>query len=234
MKLRRPAKQDSHNRFRPASHPKGRHSGEDYGWASGDGVYAAAAGVVEYVYDGNGRNQGWGNRVIIRHSEHCGTTYNHLAPDSIRVSEEQSVSPGDRLGTMGSTGKAPNGKHLHFELYVDGVRVDPHPFFSRHLPGSAPSTLRHAPRPSAQQRVVRRTTNRRTEPTLRGRIKQPKLGKGTVGNFDGFIRGEEVTQNGVTSKIWFRGAFSGHWFWSGNFTSRSTEGLKDLGTFSPS
>jgi hypothetical protein len=231
MKLHRPAKQDAHNGFRPSSDPMGRHSGEDYGWASGDGVYAAAEGVVEYVYDGDGRNRGWGKRVILTHSSRADTTYNHLDVGSIRVEQGQRLERGARIGTMGSTGKAPNGRHLHFELYVDGVRVNPHPYFARHLPGTAGTAAIAAGTASHQQRVVRRTTNRRADPTLRARTKRPKLRKGTVGNFDGFIRGEEVTQNGVTSRVWFRGAYSGDWFWSGNFTSQSTAGLKDLGTF---
>ena len=232
MKLRRPAKQGTHNGFRPPSHPLGRHSGEDYGWGSGTGVYAAAEGVVEYVYSGGEYNRGWGNRIIIRHTDQCVTTYNHLAQGSIRVREEQRVAVGERLGTMGSTGKSPNGRHLHFELYVDGSRVDPHPYFRRHLPGSAPTASRPFRPNGPQQRVVRHTTNRRGQPTLTGAVKRPQLRKGTVGFFDGFIRGEEVTQNGVTSRIWFRGAFSHDWFWAGNFTTTSTRGLEDLGTFS--
>lgn len=232
MKLHRPAKQDSHNGFRPASDPLGRHSGEDYGWASGDGVYAAAEGVVEYVYDGDGRNRGWGKRVIVAHSTRADTTYNHLDEGSIRVRRGQELARGARIGTMGSTGTAPNGRHLHFELYVDGVRVDPHPYFRRHLTGTgaAPALLEST---HPQQRVVRHTTNRRVAPTISAATKRPKLRKGTVGSFDGFIRGERVTQNGVTTRIWFRGAYSGHWFWAGNFTSRSTSGLDDLGTFTP-
>ncbi len=234
MKLHRPAKQDTHNGFRPPTDPAGRHSGEDYGWASGDGIYAACDGVVDYVYDGNGRNRGWGKRVIVRHSTRADTTYNHLDVGSIRVESGQEVTRGTRIGTMGTTGKAPNGRHLHFELYVDGVRVDPRPYFTRHLPGTDASASLRAGEAHAQQRVVRHTTNRRTAPTLGAKKKQPKLRKGTIGHFDGFIRGEKVTQNDVTTRIWFRGAYSGDWFWAGNFTTQSTAGLKDLGTFSPS
>jgi hypothetical protein len=51
---------------------------------------------------------------------------------------------------------------------------------------------------------------------------------GEVGNFDGWIRGENV--NGID--IWFRG-ISGNWFWGGGFTSQSVDGLTNLNPTSP-
>lgn len=64
---------------------------------------------------------------------------------------------------------------------------------------------------------------RRQEPTSKSKDLGDPIPAGDVGNFNGWINGEVVNGNGV----WFRG-ISGHWFWSGGFTSQSKSGLKDL------
>lgn len=132
MKLSRPARQDSHRGWIPG---KDGHRGMDFGWGNGDGIYAAAPGVVETVYDGNGWNSGWGNRIAIRHTPRAVTTYSHERPDGIFVSPGQSVVDQQNIGLMGETGDT-DGKHLHFELYIDGERVDPAPYFYTDLPGT--------------------------------------------------------------------------------------------------
>lgn len=117
------------------------HKGQDYGWGDGDQVLAAAPGTVVEVYGGGGDNGGFGNRVVIQHAPDVYTTYNHLATGTILVSVGQSLSRGQRLATMGATGRA-TGKHLHFELELGGrgpaYRVDPAPYFTRDLPGTLP------------------------------------------------------------------------------------------------
>jgi hypothetical protein len=138
MILTLPAKQETHNGFRRADDPRGRHSGQDYGWNNGDEVLAAAPGVViEIVDDGpSAYNKGWGVRVRIEHAEGVITTYNHLRSGSVLVKVGDTVGRNQHIATMGETGEAPNGRHLHFELYINGVRVDPAPFFERDLPGT--------------------------------------------------------------------------------------------------
>lgn len=240
--LQLPANQPTHNPFNAVAKPGDpAHRGQDYGWASGDIVKAAADGVVEYIYAGAGYNQGWGRRVIIRHSNRAKTTYNHFPP-GILVREGQKVKAGQLLGHMGTSGNA-EFKHLHFELYIDGWRVDPAPYFVRDLPGTEPVVEPPVGQPSgggkpkpvaSTQRIVRYPVRRRALPTSASanpsKGVSPLLSKGTVGNFDGFIRGERVTLNGVTSNVWYRG-ISGDYFWAGNFTTQSTAGLKDLGTW---
>ena len=226
--MKRPAKQLPHNTFRPAGHPKGRHSGDDYGHASGREIFAADDGVVEYVYDGPGTNQGWGRRIIVRHGARATTTYNHMNAGGILVARGERVSAGQHIAQMGNSGTS-TGDHLHHEVYIDGVRVDPAPYFSRPLPGTeaaAPAAV------GSNVRVVRHPVRRRLEPTSASKNVTPKplLSAGTVGNFVGFIRGEQVTLNGITTNIWFKG-ISGNYFWAGNFTSQSTDGLQDLGTW---
>lgn len=236
--LQRPAHQEPHNLFRPAGDPKGRHSGEDYGWASGDDILAAAAGVVSYVYTDTGDNQGWGRRVVITHAPGVATSYNHMKPGGVHVAYGETVKAGQHIGDMGESGKAPNGRHLHFELYIDGVRVDPRPYFSRHLPGTGPVVGEPSGTPATAgkaQRVVRHPVRRRQAPTSKSKnVTTPNalLTPGTVGNFDGFIRGQMVELNGIRSRIWYRG-ISGDWFWAGNFTEISADGLADLGTYKP-
>lgn len=69
---------------------------------------------------------------------------------------------------------------------------------------------------------------RRSQPSSQSAAKEPQLGAGEIGNFDGWMRGESVNGNNV----WFRG-ISGDWFWSGAFTSQATTGLADLNSVGP-
>jgi len=63
-----------------------------------------------------------GNAVVIDHGAGVLTGYFHL--DSIAVEKGQAVKAGEALGTMGATGLV-TGSHLHWELHVGGVAVDP-------------------------------------------------------------------------------------------------------------
>lgn len=136
-----PAASPVHNPFIP-----GEHRGEDRGHGGGYDFWAAAPGVVEELYGGGGYNGGWGNRFGIRHTPRAVTTYNHWQTGSARVDLGQSVDAGTRLALMGSTGLA-YGDHLHFELYIDGVRVDPAPYYTQDLPGSDGSGSGGVPAP---------------------------------------------------------------------------------------
>lgn len=118
------------------------HRGLDYGYVLGKvqestKILAAAAGKVISVYEGAGFNYGWGRRIKIDHGHGNVTTYNHIRPGGVLVEVGDTVKAGDLIGLMGSSG-ASTGTHLHFELYINGVRVDPAPFFSKHLPGTEP------------------------------------------------------------------------------------------------
>ena len=93
------------------------HKGRDYAAASGTPIFAAAAGTVTTVSYNSAR----GNYVIINHGD-IATLYQHCS--SIGVSVGQSVSAGQNIATVGSTG-ASTGPHLHFEVHVGGRPVDP-------------------------------------------------------------------------------------------------------------
>ena len=87
-------------------------NGVDLGAPSGTAVYAAAGGTV-IVSRASGWNGGYGNYVVIRHSNGTQTLYSHLSSDSVSVGDV--VSKGQRIGGVGKTGEA-TGNHLHFEV----------------------------------------------------------------------------------------------------------------------
>jgi murein DD-endopeptidase MepM/ murein hydrolase activator NlpD len=94
------------------------HEGIDIGVASGTPIRAAASGSVIWC----GWNGGYGNLVVIDHGGGIATAYAHQS--SIAVSCGQSVSQGQVIGYIGSTGHS-TGPHLHFEVRVNGGGVDP-------------------------------------------------------------------------------------------------------------
>jgi murein DD-endopeptidase MepM/ murein hydrolase activator NlpD len=94
------------------------HEGIDLGAAYGTPITAAAAGVVIYA----GWEGGYGNLVVIDHGGGLATAYGHQS--RIAVSTGQSVSQGETIGYVGSTGHS-TGPHLHFEVRVNGEAVDP-------------------------------------------------------------------------------------------------------------
>ena len=99
------------------------HTGLDIGAAAGATVVAAAAGTVTMA----GVNSGYGNCVMIDHGNGYQTLYGHLA--SISVTSGSTVSAGQTIGTVGSTGVS-TGPHCHFEVFQGGGRIDPEQFFS--------------------------------------------------------------------------------------------------------
>lgn len=100
------------------------------GWSNVSGIGAAWDGVVTDVrdgVDGFDKIRSAGNRVTVDHGDGLVTKYFHLANGSIPVKPGDSVTAGQRIGQMGSTGYS-TGAHLHFQLEIDGVPVDPLPF----------------------------------------------------------------------------------------------------------
>jgi len=93
------------------------HRGTDFGGATRDPVYAAAAGRVVFVDELQVR----GNTVIVDHGVGVFTAYNHLS--GFTVSEGEMVAAGQLVGQLGSTGLV-TGPHLHWEVIVRGIEVD--------------------------------------------------------------------------------------------------------------
>ncbi|MCY7294286.1 peptidoglycan DD-metalloendopeptidase family protein [Alteromonas sp. a30] len=92
--------------------------GLDIAGSKGDPVKAAADGKV--VYTGNAL-RGYGNLVIIKHSESYLSAYAHN--DTIIVKEQQWVKAGQRVAHMGNSGT--DQTMLHFEIRYKGKSVDP-------------------------------------------------------------------------------------------------------------
>ena len=84
-----------------------------------DPAYAAYGGVV---INARNSNNGYGNCVIIDHGNGLTTLYAHF--NSLCVKEGDIVEAGDVIGLIGSTGYS-FGPHLHFEVRIDNVPVDP-------------------------------------------------------------------------------------------------------------
>ena len=108
------------------------HGGVDISSAGIEGkpIIAAASGVVLSAGYNTG---GYGNWVMINHGTNGGkqyaTVYGHMKY-SPSVSAGQSVKAGQVIGYVGNTGRS-YGNHLHFEVRVNGSRVNPMGYFNR-------------------------------------------------------------------------------------------------------
>ena len=105
-------------RFHPIFQTWRAHLGVDYAAGQGTPVRSVGLGVVQSA----GNLGGYGNAVVIKHSNGHSTVYAHLS--RIFVKRGQRVERGERIGAVGSTGVS-TGPHLHFEHRVNGVHKDP-------------------------------------------------------------------------------------------------------------
>jgi murein DD-endopeptidase MepM/ murein hydrolase activator NlpD len=94
------------------------HSGADFAMPVATPIRAPASGVVAFV----GQLEVRGNTTIIDHGWGVYTGYWHQA--GIQVQTGEVVLVGQEIGSVGSTGLV-TGAHLHWELWVSGVQVDP-------------------------------------------------------------------------------------------------------------
>lgn len=96
------------------------HQGIDIASRSAPGVAAADGGSV--VVAGWPDRNGYGNRVVIDHGNGYRSLYAHLS--NIYVSSGDTVTRGQLIGQMGSTGRS-SGTHLHLEIHFKGVAINP-------------------------------------------------------------------------------------------------------------
>ena len=102
-----------------ADHDLRFHRGMDIAANIGSPVLASATGqVIHRGYD----DTGYGKMVIIDHGYSVKTVYAHMS--EFRVQKGAYVRRGDVIGLVGNTGKS-TGPHLHYEIQISGVPVDP-------------------------------------------------------------------------------------------------------------
>ncbi len=101
------------------------HYGDDIAAACSTWIVAAAAGSVVAT----GPNGSYGNWVMIDHGQGVQTVYAHIANGGTIVHNGEAVVAGQPIALVGTTG-ASTGCHLHFEVRVDGQRIDPQPFLA--------------------------------------------------------------------------------------------------------
>ncbi len=155
------------------------HNGIDLvGW---DIVRAPAAGTIIYA----GYNGTAGNEVRIRGND--GTVF-RLLHNRAFIRTGGTVSEGEAVAYMGTTGQS-TGKHCHFETKPGGgSAINPRTWMTRQ--NSAAASVGSGQRTAGPNGV-----KRRKEPTSKSAEAGDLLAPGTVGNFDGWINGQEVSGN---------------------------------------
>tara|TARA_R110002072_G_scaffold300932_1_gene479219 strand:+ start:2065 stop:3036 length:972 start_codon:yes stop_codon:yes gene_type:complete len=106
-------------RIDPIYRTRRMHTGMDFTAARGTEVYATANGVVEEL---ERKRWGYGQSIIINHGYGYKTRYAHLK--EFKVKKGQKIKRGELIGLIGSTGKS-TGPHLHYEVVVNGNKVNP-------------------------------------------------------------------------------------------------------------
>lgn len=101
------------------------HKGLDIAGPYGTPIVAAEDGTVIEANSTDSWGMSWGYYVLIYHNGTYTTRYAHMS--SVAVSTGQYVTAGTVIGYEGATGNV-TGPHLHFEVYENGVRVDPMQF----------------------------------------------------------------------------------------------------------
>lgn len=114
-------------RVHPISGKVKMHEGMDLAAPNGTPIYASGDGIVSMAE----RHNGYGNEVMIDHGLGYQTLYGHTS--KMLVKEGDTVKRGQIIALVGSTG-ASTGPHLHYEVWVDGVKVDPSGFLMEPLP----------------------------------------------------------------------------------------------------
>ena len=99
------------------------HKGIDFGVKKGTEVGSIADGKIIAV----GHSENGGNFVTVQHNDpRLCSTYMHLSEAKVRVG--QTVRSGETIALSGNTGKRTTAAHLHVQVTLDGVKVDPTPY----------------------------------------------------------------------------------------------------------
>ncbi len=110
----------TYRRLDPYLHVYRPHLGVDYAAPVGTPIKALGDGRIEF----RGRDEGYGNAVIIRFSHKYKALYGHLEKFARNLHDGEYVHRGQVIGYVGDTGWS-TGPHLHFSMYVNGIAKDP-------------------------------------------------------------------------------------------------------------
>lgn len=108
-------------RNHPVLRKRRQHNGVDLAAPTGTPVYATADGLISRA----DWFSSYGLYISIDHGAELETRYAHLSRLAVAAGER--VEKGDLIGYVGSTGRS-TGPHLHYEVRVDGVAVNPIPY----------------------------------------------------------------------------------------------------------
>jgi len=108
-------------RFHPVLHYTRLHGGTDFAAPVGTPIYAARAGTVSSASPSGCA----GNMVIMTHDNGMATRYFHLSRYADGLQAGQQVEQGFTIGYVGNTGTCTTGPHLHYEVHINGEKVDP-------------------------------------------------------------------------------------------------------------
>jgi murein DD-endopeptidase MepM/ murein hydrolase activator NlpD len=132
------------------------HKGVDYAAPTGTRVRATGDAVVDFA----GRQNGYGNLVVLRHRGGVSTHYAHLSGFASGIQKGARVAQGDTIGFVGATGWA-TGPHLHYEFRVNDTHLNPltvvmpsaEPIAPQHLGAFRAATQPHVARLALIQNV---------------------------------------------------------------------------------
>lgn len=148
-------------RKHPVLGQRKRHTGVDIAVRTGTPIQAVADGRVVYA----GKDAVNGNFVKLDHGHGLTTAYCHAS--SLLVTRGATVKMGNQIARSGKSGRV-SGPHLHFQLEIDGVPVDPELFRSGGTSGEAPDLLPkpapRAPPRKAKGSSVRTSSSARSSP----------------------------------------------------------------------
>lgn len=134
---------DFGRRVSPTAGASSDHKGVDLTPGYGTEVEGIADGTITQA----GRSNGLGYSVTVEHvidGQRITTVYGHMAAGSLRVTMGQVIERGTVIGLVGSTGVS-TGAHLHFEVHIDGVPIDPYAWISEHANADDWAGLEGAP-----------------------------------------------------------------------------------------
>lgn len=101
-----------------------KHYGVDIATEKDEAVKATLEGLVIFA----GWNGQSGNTIIVQHKNNLISVYKHCA--TLLKSEGEFVEAGDPIGIVGNTGELTSGPHLHFEVWQNGIALNPQEFIS--------------------------------------------------------------------------------------------------------